>query len=26
MISGDILVVDDEPDICRLVKKILDDE
>ena len=26
MISGSILVVDDEPDICRLVKEILDDE
>jgi len=26
MISGNILVVDDEPDICRLVKEILDDE
>ena len=26
MITGNILVVDDEPDICRLVKEILEDE
>lgn len=26
MSRGDILVVDDEPDICRLVKEILEDE
>ena len=26
MISGKILVVDDEPDICKLVKEILEDE